>query len=256
MIVFPTIARGEPLRISASLYVTYLRCPGQALGHIQGHYGPETRPAFTGMLAHRIFARHLATGKIAADSFEMTCRQEIGQAMNPKLSSLQLRPSELRGVIAEVESLYERFQTVSIEGWRSVETDVEATVSPDVTLGGRVDAIFDHPRGVRLVDWKTGALGGAQDQLNFYALVWSLAHGEPPAVVEAVSVTSGERYEHEPADASLAATARQIVAMVATLRSGFDSVAAVPRYGGPGCRFCALADDCDEGRAALKVLSA
>jgi RecB family exonuclease len=208
------------------------------------------------MLAHRVFARHLTVGSIAEEDFALACREEIGQSMNPKLGSLHLRPSELRGVIAEVGALYERFQAAALEGCRSVEAEIVATVSADVTLRGRIDAIFDDARGVRLVDWKTGALGGAQDQLSFYALLWGLEHGELPAVVEAASVASGERYEEAPTIASATATARRIVDLVAALRAGFADAGSVPRVGGPGCRYCPLREDCEEGVAALRVLSA
>ncbi len=256
MIEFPAIERGERLSISASLFTTYLRCPGQALAQMQGKYGPESRAAFSGMLAHRIFARHLTDGVIEQDHFSAACREEIGQAMNPKLVALSLRPSELRGVISEVGKMYEKFQTISTEGCRSVETELDVAVSPDVTLRGRIDAVFDDDRGVRLVDWKTGALGGVQDQLAFYALLWALQHGELPAVVEAASVASGERYEEAPAIATLTATANQVVEMIAVLRQGFRDESAVPRVGGPGCHYCPLRDECVEGQAAIRVLTA
>lgn len=256
MIEFRSLPIGEPLSVSASLYTTYLRCPAQALAHAQGFYGPENRASFSGMLAHRVFARHLISGAITDGDFAMVCREEIGQAMNPKLGALRLRPSELRGVIAEVGGLYQRFQAASLEGCRSVETEVVVAVSSDVTLRGRIDAVFDEPGGVRLVDWKTGALGGAQDQLSFYALLWALEHHQLPAVVEAASVASGERYEEVPSAATVAATARRVVDLVATLRAGFVDEVSVPRVGGPGCRYCPKRDDCEEGVAAIRVLSA
>ena len=256
VITFPDIGPGEPLSVSASLYVTYLRCAGQALAQCQGRYGPESRASFAGMLAHRIFARHLSAGPIVTTGFEAACRQEIGQAMNPKLAALQLRPSELRGVIAEVGALYERFQAVSVARCRRVEAEITYEVSAEVTLRGRIDAVFDDPRGVRLVDWKTGSLGTVEHQLDFYALLWTLEHGEPPAVVEAASVASGERYEQHPTPESLTTTAARVAELIDTLRSGFVDENSVQRTGGPGCRFCPLHEECAEGLAALRVLSA
>jgi hypothetical protein len=253
---FPQLPRGEPLSVSASLYGTYLRCPGQALAHAQGVYGPDSRASFSGMLAHRVFARHLTTGPIAESDFALVCREEIGQAMNPQLGSLHLRPSELRGVIDEVGALYERFQATSLEGCRSVEAELAVAVSPDVTLRGRIDAVFYDGTGVRLVDWKTGALGGAQDQLSFYAMLWGLEHGELPAAVEATSIASGERYEEFPTATSAAATGRRVGELVETLRRGFIDGAAVPRFAGPGCRYCPWRNECDEGVAALRVVGA
>lgn len=256
MIEFPAIPAGEQLSVSASLFTTYLRCPGQALANVQGLYGPDSRASFSGMLAHRIFARHLTSGSIQPEEFSGACREEIGQAMNPKLGSLQLRPSELRGVISEVGELYKRFQLVSTDGCISAEEDLEFVLGSGVTLRGRIDAVFDDPRGVRLVDWKTGSLGAAQDQLDFYAMLWSLTKSELPAAVEAASVASGERYEMVPSVSSITETARRVAEMIATLRSGFADSASVPRHGGPGCKYCPLKEECEEGIAALRVLSA
>lgn len=243
------------MSISASLYTTYQRCPGHALGQMQGRYGPESRASFSGMLAHRIFARHLTTGPIAPDGFAAACRQEIGQALNGKLGALQMRPSELRGVIAEVGELYTRFQAVSAGGIRFVEAELEVTVSPDVRLRGRIDAVFADGGGVRLVDWKTGRLDGAADQLDFYALLWALDRGELPTVVEAASVVSGEKYATTPDVRSVRSTSQRVVEMVAELRAGLGGGAA-SRRGGPWCRFCPLRRECAEGVAALRVLSA
>ncbi len=256
MIEFPAVPPGEPLSISATLYTTFLRCPGQALANVQGTYGPDSRSSFSGMLAHRIFARHLNSGPVPHENFTSACREEIGQAMNPKLGSLQLRPSELRGVIAEVGVLYKRFQLVSTDGCLGVEEQLECNVGSGVVLRGRVDAVFDDSRGVRLVDWKTGSLGGAEDQLDFYALLWGLVRGELPAFVEAASVASGERHVTVPSMGSAADTARKLSGMIATLRGGFADPATVPLRGGPGCRYCPLHEECEEGVTALRVLSA
>jgi len=255
VIEFPVLPAGEPLSISASLYTTYLRCPGQAMAQVQGIYGPDSRASFSGMLAHRIFARHLTSGAIPTDDFTNACREEIGQAMNPKLGSLQLRPSELRGVIAEVGELYQRFQLVSTDGCVGVEQALDYEAGSGVVLRGRVDAVFDDARGIRLVDWKTGSLGVAEDQLGFYAMLWALVKAELPAVVEAASVSSGERFEMIPSIGSVAETARRVEAMIATLRSGFADPSTVPLHGGPGCRYCPLNEECEEGMAALRVLS-
>lgn len=256
MIQFPAIGPGEPLSVSASLYTTFLRCPGQAFANVQGLYGPESRASFSGMLAHRIFARHLTEGSIDSETFSNACREEIGQAMNMKLGNLQLRPSELRGVIAEVGELYQRFQLVSAPGCVAVEQELEFAAMSGVVLRGRVDAAFIDDRGLRLVDWKTGSLGAARDQLDFYALLWSLAKDELPAVVEAVSVASGERYEMIPSVASVTETAHKVATLVATLRAGFTDATSVPLTGGPGCRYCPRNEDCEEGVTALRVLSA
>ena len=64
VIQFPEVPPGEPLVVSATLYVTYTKCPDQALGRLRGLYPPESPASFKGGLAHRIFARHLRSGEI------------------------------------------------------------------------------------------------------------------------------------------------------------------------------------------------
>ncbi len=122
-----------------------------------------------------------------------------------------------------------------------------------------IDAVFDElddADTIRLTDWKTGKLGDAAVQLAFYALVWALYDGRPPARVEAISVASGERHEERPDNGSLAATAEQVARMVEQVRGAFATGGRLERIAGPWCRSCPLLDRCDEGAAALRVLGA
>ena len=94
-LAFPSVEPGEPVVLSATAFVTYQRCPEQALGRMRGQFPAESRRSFSGNLAHRIFARHLSSGPIPEQGFAAACREEIGIALNPKLSALRLRPRPL-----------------------------------------------------------------------------------------------------------------------------------------------------------------
>lgn len=254
MIDFPPVPPGEALVVSASLFMTYAKCPDQALGRLRGIYPQESKASFRGGLAHRVFARHLSGGSIATADFDRVCKEEIGSSMNPKLGSLGLRPSQLRGVIQEVGDLYDRFKVLSTEGFRDSESYIEVEPAIGLTLRGSIDAVFDDGPGVRLVDWKTGGLYEAEEQLGFYAMLWALDAGELPGRVEAVSIASGERVESVPTHDSVVATAQATADMVGEIRASFASdVAQLDRYAGPWCRFCALLDQCGEGSAAVRV---
>lgn len=257
MIDFPEVAPGEPLVVSATLFVTYSKCPDQALGRMRGIYPPESRASFKGGLAHRVFARHLGEGEIGATEFDQACKEEIGSSMNPKLGSLGLKPSQLNGVIREVGDLYQRFKTISTDGFRSSEVQLEVEPEDDLTLRGSIDAVFEDDGGVRLVDWKTGGLYEVEQQLGFYALLWALDRDELPNRVEAVSISSGERVTSTPTAESVMATADATADLVTELRSAFDAgQERLPRFAGPWCRFCALLDGCNEGGAAARVSDA
>ena len=234
--------------------MTYSRCPDQALGRLHGFYPEESRSSFKGGLAHRLFARHLSSGPIGPGQLEQACREEIGAGLNPALGSLGLRPSELTAVIREVGDLYQRFKSLSSNGFREAEVFLEQQPAPGVTLRGSVDAIFDGDNGLRLVDWKTGGLYETEEQLAFYALLWALAHDELPSQVEAVSIGSGESLISRPTDETVHATAVGVADMVNRLRSALRvENPELDKTAGPWCRYCALLDSCREGAAAIKL---
>ncbi len=250
------MVEGDAIRVSASTYVTYKKCPGQAGARLQGIYGPDSRPAFLGSLAHRIFSRHLTSGPITSEDFVQACREEIGDStLNNKLAGLEMRPSALAAIIEEVRGLYERFTNLPTEGFEGSEYSIETTPAEGVDLVGTVDAVYrEDLGGHRLVDWKTGELGEPEDQLMFYALLWLLNSGELPAYVEAVSVRTGERYHTVPSSADMQQVVADLGEMINRIRSAWASGDDLERRGGPWCHFCPILEDCDEGKSAEALL--
>ena len=255
-IQFPKVVRGDPIKVSASTYVTFKKCPAQAGARLQGIYGPDSRQSFLGILAHRIFSRHLTSGVIPSDDFVQACREEIGgSGLNNKMASIEMRPSALAGVIEEVRGLYERFTRLPTEGFEGSEHSIEAGVAEGVDLVGTVDAVYQEDLGgFRLVDWKTGELTDPEDQLLFYALLWLLDRGELPAYVEAVSVRTGERYRTVPSSEDAGRVAAEVGGLVDVLRNAWATGADLPRTGGPWCQYCPLLDDCAEGKSVGALL--
>jgi hypothetical protein len=260
VIEFPETAPGEPLAVSATLFVTYRSCPQQALGRLQGQYPPDTIASFRGSLAHRLFARHLVRGPIADVDVPQACREEIGAAdghLNMKLGPLDLnRPSRLAPVLAEVGDLYARFKRFPTDGFRSAEVTLDVDAGNGVVLRGRVDAIFDDDAGTPIIiDWKTGSwLDDVEPQLTFYAMVWAMEHGVLPARAEAVSVQTGERTGITPTTEDAEQTAREVADMVNVLREVFATGDDLERRAGPHCRWCPLLEECTEGAAAVAIL--
>jgi len=253
---FPEVVRGDPIKVSASTYVTFKKCPAQALARLEGIYGPDSRQSFLGILAHRIFSRHLTSGSIPSDEFVQACREEIGgSGLNNKMAGIEMRPSALAGVIEEVRGLYERFTRLPTEGFEGSEHSIVAAVGEGVDLVGTVDAVYrEDLGGFRLVDWKTGELIDPEDQLMFYALLWLLESGELPAYVEAVSVRTGERYRTVPSSADAERVAVEVGELVDVLRNAWATGADLPRTGGPWCRYCPLLEDCEEGKSVGALL--
>lgn len=260
MIQFPETAPGEPLVVSATLFVTHQTCPMQAVGRLRGAYPADTVASFRGSLAHRIFARHLVSGPIPDGDMPRACREEIGAPdghLNMRLGPLELnRPSQLAPVLAEVGDLYARFKLFPTDGFRSAEVNLEVDAGGDVVLRGRIDAVFENDSGeASIIDWKTGSwLGDVDPQLAFYALVWALQYGEVPARAEAVSVQTGERAATEPNINKAEQTAREVAEMVDALRAAFATGEDLERRAGPHCRWCPLLEGCTEGSAAMQIL--
>lgn len=252
VIEFPPPAPGHPIRVSATLFVTFRRCPEQALARLAGSYPAETAAGFVGALAHRLFRRHLVAGPIADADVGEACREEIGSGLNEKMAALGVRrPSELRPLVERAGDLYKRFRTFGAEGFEGAEVEVRASPAEGVELVGIVDAVF-RDEGLVLVDWKTGDLGDPESQLGFYALVWALERGEIPHRVEAVSVETGERAAAAVDEAVLARIAGEVSGMISALRAAGDG--GLEARGGPWCRYCPVAEGCEEGTRVLDLL--
>lgn len=251
-----SIGPGEPIRISASTFMSYLDCPESAMARLRGEYGPESVAAFRGGLAHRIFAKHLAEGPIDVQQFNQICKQEIGgsNSLNNKVAALKLKMSEIDGVIAEAQALYERFKAFPSDGFSGAEIAIEHDAGDGVTLFGAVDARFDDDDGVRLVDWKTGDLGDPMPQLHFYTALWALEYQVLPVRVEAVSVKTGERQAEQPSREQTEHVIAEIGRFAAAARESWSTGAELARNGGPKCRWCPLLDECAEGRVAAEML--
>ncbi len=252
----PRVPPGESVRISGSTFVAWKKCPETANARLQGRYGPDTRSAFVGGLAHQIFSRHLNTGPISEDGFVQACREEIGgSSLNYRLGGSETKPSVLPQMIEEARSLYQRFIRFPQDGFVGAELSLGHTTEDGVELVGKVDAVYVDGQGHRLVDWKTGELGDVQDQLMFYALLWALERGEIPAAVEAISVGTGESHRSHPSEDEVRLVADEVAEMATRLREAWQSGVPLERIAGPWCRYCPILEECPEGQAVGAMLA-
>jgi hypothetical protein len=107
---------------------------------------------------------------------------------------------------------------------------------------------------VLLRDWKSGGLGEPEDQLVFYAAVWTMERGQPPDALEAVSIETGERFRTVPRPAAMQSVLEVVGEIVTSFRTTWASEGtSIERVGGPWCRFCPLLEDCVEGRSAMEI---
>ncbi len=252
MIPLPPVPDGGPVRISATTYMAFRQCEALAQARFEGLFPADSASSFVGILAHRLFARHLVSGPI--NDLAQAVREEIGSGLNAKMGALGIhRPSQLEETIHKVGSLYERFRRFPGEGFLEAEVSLEVEPVPDVILVGKVDAVFSEGEAAPLLaDWKTGPLGDPLIQLFYYAYLWAWDRHQIPAAVEAVSVQTGERLRRAPTPSDLREVGETVAALITAFRSRWLAGPA-PRSGGPWCRYCPLLADCPEGIAAASV---
>ena len=244
------------MRISATLLTTYERCPGEAEGRLRGVYGEDSVASFTGALMHRVIRRHLEEGPIEPETIPHVCRVEIGQGrLNAKMNAVGLGSSaRLEPVFASIAEKYERFQRYPQDGFRSAEHQIEVEPVDGVTLVGKIDAVFEHGGGLRLVDWKSGELGSPRTQLGFYALIWTIHSGTMPTEIEVVSLGTGERHAEPVTEEWMRSVAETVSGLASVIRRFLATGASFPLSAGPWCRYCPLNEECSEGQAALALL--
>ena len=252
---FDEVDDGAAFPVSATLYTIYKKCPQRALARLQGVYQPSSKASFKGLLAHRVFARHLEEGQIDPEDFPQVCRQEVGLHLGEMMASLAMKPSEFSSMVQEVSELYNSFVKIPTDGFTEAEASFEVEPVDGVTLKGRVDAIFDDDGSTRIVDWKTGSdLTGAVPQLDFYAMAWAKSMGSPPDSLEALSVRTGEKVVVNPTGSDVERVEGAVADMINVLRSAIREQGELPRTAGPDCRWCPLLEDCGEGRSAMELL--
>lgn len=253
MIAIPEMRAGRSIKVSATSYVAFLKCPAQAQARYdEKAYPAETQDSFRGALVHRLIARHMRLGPI--EDVEGAARAEIGEALNEKMVTLGInRPSLLAPLIAEANDLYRRFAKFPTDGFEEAETTVDHQLVDDVFLVGKIDGVFVEGQSKVLRDWKTGPLGKPFEQLLFYALVWLLARGEL-AKVEAISLQTGERASREPSIPDLQKVADRLGNMVSTIRTVWEEESAPVKIAGPWCEYCPISLGCEEGQQALILL--
>ena len=140
--------------------------------------------------------------------------------------------------------------------WRPVtESRLRAELLGErVILQGKVDLSLGQARGGTagkvIVDLKTGGFSLAHhDDLRFYALVETIRLGTPPRRVASYYLDAGTLRPEDVTVGVLHAAARRTVDGVTKMVELRASARPATRNPGPACRWCCLADQCDEGRA-------
>ena len=138
----------------------------------------------------------------------------------------------------------------------TTESSVRWPIDGAIVLSGKVDLVIGRPEGAEsrkvIIDLKTGwASPRHREDLRFYALVETLRSGVPPRKLASFYLDAGEPVVEDVTERLLqAATRRTLDAIHAEIELSVEGREPVKRAG-TSCRWCPLADDCDEGQQYL-----
>lgn len=160
-------------------------------------------------------------------------------------------------LIGECSSLLTRF----LEGFPPIKRmwspQVESAITLDlckhrIRVNGKVDLTLGRPPDKVIIDLKTGrTFGSHRDDLRLYALVDFLALGQAPRKVASYYIDSATIDAEDITEGALRTANRRLAdGLVRAIEVKLAGRSPEVRPGG-NCRWCALLDSCEAGRAHL-----
>lgn len=165
--------------------------------------------------------------------------------------------ADLRGEsVVRVTQFAEGFPPLD-KRWNPVtEAAARWPLDGPILLQARVDLMMGRPTGNEsrkvIIDLKTGRPSPRHRQdLGFYALLETLARSVPPRKVATFYLDSSETQMEDVSERLLrTAVRRTLDGINAIIELEYEGRQPIKRPG-TSCRWCPLADDCDEGQAYL-----
>ena len=166
--------------------------------------------------------------------------------------------ADLRGfAIDRLIKFQECFPPLDPRAAPTVESAVRWPAVGPIILSGKVDLVIGRPAGAEsrkvIIDLKTGwASPQHREDLRFYALVETLRTQIPPRKVASFYLDAGEAVVEDVTEGVLLATTRRTLdAVNAEIELRVEGRDPVKRPG-RSCRWCPLANECEEGQAHLR----
>jgi CRISPR/Cas system-associated exonuclease Cas4 (RecB family) len=165
--------------------------------------------------------------------------------------------ADARGLSTErVTKFVESFPPLDRRANPVTEAAAQWPMSGPILLRARVDLMIGKPAGSEsrkvIIDLKTGRAGPRHRQdLGFYALVETLVRGVPPRKLATFYLDAGEAQTEDVSERLLrTAVRRTLDGINAMVELGTEQRPPVKRPGS-SCRWCPLAETCDEGQAHM-----
>lgn len=173
----------------------------------------------------------------------------------------QLPPAEtaeLRGaVLGAVTNFVDCFPPLKRQ-WRPLVeyTALYSLFDESIQFNTRMDLVLGRSGSRVIIDVKTGRITPThRDDLRFYALVETLRSRQPPRVLGSYSLDSARLEDEEVTEGVLQAAVRRTAhgtIAIAELELGTREPEIRPGF---QCRWCPVADNCEQGQRHLRALS-
>jgi CRISPR/Cas system-associated exonuclease Cas4 (RecB family) len=165
--------------------------------------------------------------------------------------------ADVRGQSVErVTKFLECFPPLDKRSNPMTESSVRWPNDGPIVLSGKVDLVMGRPRGNEaskvIIDLKTGrpSVRHRQD-LGFYALLETLVRAVPPRRLATFYLDAAEAQAEDVSERLLRTAVRRTLDAVNALVELEAEGRAPVRRAGVTCRWCPLADSCDDGQAFL-----
>ena len=165
--------------------------------------------------------------------------------------------ADLRGQSVErVTKFMESFPPLDKRSNPMTESSVRWPNDGPIVLSGKVDLVMGRPRGSEaskvIIDLKTGRPNVRHRQdLGFYALLETLVRSVPPRKVATFYLDAAEAQVEDVSERLLRTSVRRTLDAINAIVELQSEGRPPARRPGVTCRWCPLADTCDEGRAYL-----
>ena len=197
--------RGEKLNLSVSQVQKFLGCPLDFYYSYVLNVPQESSPTLEyGSIMHGLLET-INNSLLAGELVSLDVLRQQLDADWPKTGYLSKRHRD-RSRAQAVKSLEQLYARTTAGPRQPLAVEQAFSLSlPEcqLTIKGRLDAVFPLGEGVEIVDYKTSTSvdtpekakqrASASQQLTLYALAWQLLHGELPSLVSLDFIDTGMR---------------------------------------------------------------
>lgn len=165
--------------------------------------------------------------------------------------------ADLRGQAVErVTTFVETFPPLDPRSHPMTEAAAQWPVDGPILLRARTDLVVGRPVGREsrklIIDLKSGRfVDRHRHDLRFYALVETLVRDVPPRKLATFYLDAAQPVVEDVSDALLAAALRRTLAGIHRVIELEVEAASPVKRPGPACSWCALREECPEGRRHL-----